>query len=504
MRLEVERGAWPESAVEAVAPRPRPGDGEPAVPASLRAQLSDYYRVPAVRARILEFLGATAEGEPAARFVTTAPAALYRPFSPSPAAALWAALDRDLELARSLWDRDGLLAHLDIEHVHFDRPWETYAFQARAFALQQPVAAVVAALLEGAGIVPLHVLTGRGHHWAWRIPRDSQACSALAALAPPALRQCAAYRTPQPPAGEVVGEEMGAAYHGLGLVLEGLAHEVLRAVEAASEVPVQLTAVAVGPGPRGREIVSIDLSPFGDPLPARTARVPFTVYLKGWRMGRRLAPPLALPPLVTVTMPTGMPLAAVLVKRRLEGAAAFATRTTAAVPDGSAGTLRLVAAYLASPVAAFHRWYYGCEPEPPDRWSRSYDRLDLTTLPPCVGRVLAQPNDRILRPAELQHLVRVLLAMGWHPRHIAGLVRSKLERDYGWQRGLHFFDAEVRADFYVRLFAGLALVGTDGLIDFNCVSAREKDLCPGVSCGWNLGALRDELLVEKPRWPTGP
>jgi hypothetical protein len=129
MRLEVGDEAQAAATVEPVAPRPRPS----AVPASLRAQLSGHYRVPAVRARILEFLGAADGGEPAARFVTTAPAALYRPFSPSPVASLWAAVDRDLELARSLWDRDGLLAHVDIEHVHFDRPWETYA-SARAAA----------------------------------------------------------------------------------------------------------------------------------------------------------------------------------------------------------------------------------------------------------------------------------------------------------------------------------------------------------------------------------
>ena len=29
-------------------------------------------------------------------------------------------------------------------------------------------------------------------------------------------------------------------------------------------------------------------------------------------------------------------------------------------------------------------------------------------------------------------LVRVMLALGWHPRHIAGLVCSKYQRDFGW------------------------------------------------------------------------
>jgi hypothetical protein len=43
----------------------------------------------------------------------------------------------------------------------------------------------------------------------------------------------------------------------------------------------------------------------------------------------------------------------------------------------------------------------------------------------------------------------------------------------------------------------------DPLVDFNCVSAREKGLCPDVCCGWNLAALRDELRLEELRWATG-
>jgi hypothetical protein len=216
-----------------------------------------------------------------------------------------------------------------------------------------------------------------------------------------------------------------------------------------------------------------------------------------------LAPPLALPPLVVVTMPEGLSLAEALAARRPELAAQLAAHTSAAIPDGSAGMLQLVETYRASSLAAFHRWYYACEPEPPARWPQTYDRVDLATLPPCASQILARPNDRILRPAGLQHLVRVLLAMGWHPRHVAGLVRSKLERDHGWRHGVHFFDAAVRADFYVRLFAGLVLAGTDPLIDLNCVSAGEKWLCPGGWCGCDLAAWRDELRVEASRWATG-
>ena len=87
-------------------------------------------------------------------------------------------------------------------------------------------------------------------------------------------------------------------------------------------------------------------------------------------------------------------------------------------------------------------------------------------------------------------MVRVLLAQGWHPRHIAGLIRSKYERPFGWLADFHFHDAAMRAEVYTRFFAGLIAVGNDQMVDFNCTSTQEKLLCPGTGCPWNLEALR--------------
>jgi hypothetical protein len=63
----------------------------------------------------------------------------------------------------------------------------------------------------------------------------------------------------------------------------------------------------------------------------------------------------------------------------------------------------------------------------------------------------------------LKHLTHVMRAKGWHPRHIAGLVRSKYERDHGWGRQWYVYDAATRSDFYIRLFAGLMERGSGSL-----------------------------------------
>jgi hypothetical protein len=44
-----------------------------------------------------------------------------------------------LEISRSLWDRESLLADLDIEYVNFDFPAEPFLRPERTFFLQEPV-----------------------------------------------------------------------------------------------------------------------------------------------------------------------------------------------------------------------------------------------------------------------------------------------------------------------------------------------------------------------------
>ncbi|MEY3481758.1 MAG: hypothetical protein RIQ71_2533, partial [Verrucomicrobiota bacterium] len=55
-------------------------------------------------------------------------------------------------------------------------------------------------------------------------------------------------------------------------------------------IPVEMTAVEVPPSRRGRELVSIDLSEYADPLPMRTIRIAFSGYLKPWQQAQATGP----------------------------------------------------------------------------------------------------------------------------------------------------------------------------------------------------------------------
>jgi hypothetical protein len=54
-------------------------------------------------------------------------------------------------------------------------------------------------------------------------------------------------------------------------------------------------------------------------------------------------------------------------------------------------------------------------------------------------------------------------------------------------------DPRTRADFDVRVFAGMIATGLDPLVDFNCVSAQEKDICPRDGCEFDLRVDRNGL-----------
>ena len=73
---------------------------------------------------------------------------------------------------------------------------------------------------------------------------------------------------------------LASAFCGVGLVMEFLAHRIKGIAASASRIQVELTAVEVHAVKRGREMIFIDISEYGDPLFTRAIRVPFSRYLK--------------------------------------------------------------------------------------------------------------------------------------------------------------------------------------------------------------------------------
>src|SRR5260370_41227592 len=109
--------------------------------------MMDYYSHPAIKARIAEFLGtAPASGSASCIFLITG--------------------------------NEHQLNHLKARKIS-DFPAEPYLHPHRTFALQEVVEATVEKQLLSFGIEPLHLLSGRAHHFIWRIRLESKSFDQL-------------------------------------------------------------------------------------------------------------------------------------------------------------------------------------------------------------------------------------------------------------------------------------------------------------------------------------
>lgn len=452
-----------------------------------------------VRKRFAEFLGGESLVNATAAYLTHTDGFLFDRRELRPPAELDWFLERDLDVSRSLADAESYLVHLDLEYVNFDSPAEAYLNPLRCFELQVPVVRVIETLLLGWGIRPLHVITGQGHHFVWRIGRRSVVAGRIGDLNPaPELTGLCMERLPAVLTGTVeAGDQV--FFSALALLVEYMAHRIKELAVGVCCLPVELTAVHVGPSATGRrEMISVDISEYGDPLHTRVIRMPFTKYRKPWVTGIELDE--GIPGFRTIPLHE-MDIRQALQVRQVDAEVLeLAQRACVRIPREEEGTRCLLEEYLVSRLRRFHEYYYSTQHDPRERWPETYDRTPVTALPGCIEHLLDFPNDLLLKPAGMQMVTRGLLAQGWHPRHIAGLIRSKFETPaYGWGTDWSDYEAATRADFYTRLFACLHLTGLDRLVDFNCVSTREKNFCFRSQEGFcDLESMRQNLLSKLP------
>lgn len=444
--------------------------------------MDSLYADHAVQQRLAEFLGGDSLVDASALYITRSDGCQFQRSELLPLAQLPLLLHQGRDIARSLADHRALLLHLDVEYVHFDQPAAAFLHPQRAFALQEPAVHAIQSLLLACGIAPLHLLTGQGHHFVWQIDAASPVAARIAALNPAPELVDACQRRLGPNPALAVSRPQQTTFASLALLMEFLAHLIKRTAAPASTLPIEITAVLRPPAPTGqRELVSIDISEYGDPLQTRMVRMPFTHYLKPWATGlaQKLGIEPLLKPIVAIPLHEMDVSQALRCRQNQAEVHQLARRAPTRIPFQEKGTARLLDAYLLSPLRRFHQHFYSALHDPPEQWPHTYHQTPLAALPPCARLLLQQPNDRLLKPVGIQLICRVLLAHGWHPRHIAGLIRSKFENpQHGWGVNWQDYEAGTRADFYTRLFLGQWATGTDHLADFSCAAIQGADFCP--------------------------
>lgn len=464
------------------------------------SSIFDCYQAPAVRRQMVRFLGGASLDRTSAAYLT-ASGPNHVQYDAKPVSHLRRYLGQGLDIGRSLWDERMLIAHFDIDYANFTFPGEAYLNPDRTFRVMRPVLDTAKGILQGHGLNVLWLLSGCGHHLVWAVRQGSDAFVRLAALGRVSRTLQDRYNAKHPLTGRAVSPDEGRAHAGLSMLLEYLSHEVIRRAAPVCPTPLEITAAEAGSGRCGAEVVSLDISEYADPLHLRTVRMPFSVYLKPRQRADVLGEHVVsqLPEMFLIPLDGSMSAAEGLaIRRDARRVAELAGNVETAIPDLSAATDDLIDAYLNSRLARFHAWFYDEEHEPPERWPATYDAVSVGDLPPCARRPMERPCDLMLQPGRIRHVVRVLLADGWHPRHIAGLIRSKYERDHGWGDYWLRYEASSRADFYTRVFAGLYQTGLDELVDFNCVSTQEKGYCSTDECSGRVDRAR-QVLVQRNR-----
>lgn len=465
------------------------------------ATIGEYYSEPAVRARMVEYCGGDERHEPTAVYLASMRAAearfpTWEQAPRHPVSALDDLLGAGADVARSLWDRTHILVHLDVDYLNVDTPSEAYTHPADVFYKLEPVYRAAQHVFARHGLRLLSLVTGRGYHFAGRVPLDAPVVDRLAALAPapPAwLGSTGSRRLPWMTDG--ITARQARAWTGTGMLVEFLSHQILRRARTRSPIPMVVNNTVVGTGEVGRECVSLDLSYAGDPLDVRHMRVAFGAYQKH-RFRPDLSGPAAThPPMVAVPRADERIEHMLSHRTDLRHAARLARASSVMMPEVTAGVARLLDAYDGTPLARFHQAFEQGVPATrsntvSDQRPAAHRRL----LPACVTRALATPNDLLLQPAVIQHVTRALLADGLSPRDVAALVQARYDADHGWGARWSWMDARTRASFDVRVFSGLLMAGVDEAIDLNCRSAQEKGLCPGGECGRDLRTTRARLL----------
>ena len=436
---------------------------DPANPPGFREVLETQ----AVRQRIIEYLGGDTLEDASCLFLGRLDPLNPSRFERQAPEQLHSLLDESCELARSLEDRAHMLIHLDIEYVNFDDPAAAYLDPQRVFRLQEPLVEVIETRLLALGIHYLHIVTGQGHHFVWKIRK----CSPIAK----AIMRLGICTTPdQMPTPDPL-------FPHIALMMEYLAHLIKPEAAAACAIPVEITAQHVGPGRFGaREMLSIDISEYGDPLESRMIRLPYTVYRKPWISGLidRLGISSQVPEFFALPLHEMNVLQLIEHRHQPQFIVDLAHRAGVEIPLEEKGTRSLLNAYRASGLIGFHRDFYASAHPPPALLLADSATGLLANLPPCTTRVLSQPNDLLLKPSGMQLVTRCLLAEGWHPRHIAALISAIFQNPaHDWSCHWDEYDPILRAEFYVRLFSGQIHQGIDQGIDFNCCSQQEKQFC---------------------------
>ena len=141
--------------------------------------VAEYYARPGVRERVREYCGATPAEPPTCVYLSaiSTPVEARRGWAAAPRYppdALDHLLASGADVARSMWDREHLLVHFDLDYLNIDYPGEPFLHPADTFLKLEPTLQATRHVLHGVGLHALTLMTGRGYHFTGRCRSTSR------------------------------------------------------------------------------------------------------------------------------------------------------------------------------------------------------------------------------------------------------------------------------------------------------------------------------------------
>ncbi len=421
-------------------------------------------------------------------------------------------LSNNLDLFRSVRGKDAIFL-LDVEYFNVDFKGEALHNPERVFSLLEPLNEVIEEVLKSFGINYMVVMTGQGYHYIWKVSKEKEVYKVLSEIGviEESLKGKYLYIPKGSKRKEVISEEEGRAYDGVGRLMEYICILIMKKWKEKKErgevkLPIFISDVSTGSAPynKGREGINLDITQYGDPIHMRDHRVIFSSHQKGIVSKEKNFP------YVYFTLPRKLvvdgkevfsySLERLLnVRKDAKGVVKLAEElrdVSLQIPLSEEGSLNLIKNYLTSSLYLLHLIFDSSEHDSPKIWDRTYNvklhEILNGKYPECIKSILHFPdkesNPKILNPTHLQNLVRFLLKEGFHPKHIAGFIRAIYERYGSFGESFFKYDAATRANFWARVYFDLIALGIDKEVDFNCKSNQEKGLC--LYCKNNLANWR--------------
>lgn len=469
-------------------------------PRQLKSILA-FYRDDNVRQRIFEFCGGdrlTADylvgfGEQLVREGYRRPLLLV-----TDKAGMVGLMEQGLDLFRSVRDRKSTIAVWDVEYFNLDTWLGLYRDQEEYFELMEPSYLAIEELFSHYAIAHINDSTSSGYHFVSRIPFSHpvhRRLERIGHLEPELTDKYALRSASDRKRVRATPRRAALGYSGIGRLHEYLSHRVILQTRGLSPIPVTISDTAIHRRQRGREGMSMDITQYADPLYMRDIRTTFSTHQKHKVYIGRVGLALARRMPVYATLPRQDLGYRELfhLRRNLNEAAKYAGQCCGLIPAAAEGWGRLISDYRRSSLFSFHREFDSVPHHPRRLWKSTYLALDLSRLPPCVAHPIRNANWSLLSPTNLQNICRVLLAEGWLPSHIGGLLRAHYEEDLNWDTDWQKYDASCRANFWARIYCGMLHTGADDLSTFSCAAHQQRGFCPCHWCGFRLEDYRDRL-----------